>query len=115
FVVSFETIEHVTQDVLLMTELINSLKRGGFLFLSAPNENVCSYSKNSYKFHIKHYTFEEITSLIKSHSNLELITWYGNGAYEFKNGLKTGDRHSDEMHLKEKREDSHLTFIIKKN
>lgn len=114
FIISFETVEHIVEDKALMDEFERSLKPGGFLFLSAPNEDICSFAKNNYEFHIKHYTFSEIIDLVAKSGQFELITWYGNGAYNFDDGRITGLRADNEMEIKEREFDSHLTYIFKK-
>jgi SAM-dependent methyltransferase len=116
FIISFETIEHVIEDKGLVDEFSRSLKSGGYLFLSAPNEEICSFEKNNYEFHVKHYRFEEIVNLLISTNQFELITWYGNGAYDFEDGtiVNYNKREENEMEMKEKEFDSHLTYIFKK-
>ena len=114
FIISFETIEHVIEDNELLEQFGRSLKSGGYLFLSAPNEEICSFEKNNYEFHVKHYTFDDISSLLVNSNKYELVTWYGNGAYNFENGVLINSREDSEMNLKEKKIDSHLTYIFKK-
>lgn len=114
FIISFETIEHLLEDSLLLQEFNYSLKKNGYLFLSAPNEEICSYEKNNYEFHIKHYTFSDILSIINKNGDFELISWYGNGACNFENGVNIGFRTDSEMELKEKQADSHITYVFKK-
>ena len=114
FIVSFETIEHLVEDISLIEVFETSLKKGGYLFLSAPNEEICSYEKNNYQFHIKHYTFSDIINILKKSGCFELISWYGNGAYNFENGVLVDPRKESEMILKENILDSHITYIFKK-
>lgn len=114
FVVSFETIEHLVEDLEFVNELYSSIKQGGYLFLSAPNEEICNFDKNNYEFHIKHYTFDEIRHIIESDNKFELITWFGNGAYDFENGVYVKNREEGEMTMKEKVLDSHLTYVFKR-
>jgi len=115
FVISFETIEHLEDDIKLISKLTASLKKGGYLFISAPNEDVCNFEPNMYKFHIKHYTFKEINELVCFNDNFELITWFGNGAYNFEGGKFVSNREENEMFMKEKVFDSHLTYVFRKN
>lgn len=116
FIISFETIEHVIEDKVLVDEFTRSLKVGGYLFISAPNEEICSFEKNNYEFHVKHYTFNDIVELLISTDEFELITWFGNGAYNFENGtiVNYNIREENEMAMKEKEFDSHLTYIFQK-
>lgn len=114
FVVSFETIEHVKEDKELIYQLDRSLKNGGYLFVSVPNEEICSYEKNNYEFHIKHYFFDEIINMLDSISQYELITWYGNGAYDFAEGVYQKHRDPSQMLMKEKEADSHIIYVLQK-
>jgi 2-polyprenyl-3-methyl-5-hydroxy-6-metoxy-1,4-benzoquinol methylase len=113
FIVSFETIEHIVDDKELISEFTGSLKKGGYIFLSAPNESICSFSKNNYKFHVKHYTFDDVIKLLPE-SEFELITWYGNSAYDFKDGVFVANRKSKDMIMKNKILDAHLTYVFRK-
>lgn len=114
FIVSFETIEHLVDDEKLIEEFTISLKKGGYLFLSAPNEDICSFQKNNYEFHIKHYTFSEIFNMVTKRNDFELINWYGNGAFNFNDGINIGAREQKFMDLKEREMDSHLLYVFKK-
>lgn len=63
-VVSFETIEHVDFDVELLTKFNSVLKTDGLLICSSPNQTVMPFDKEKFKYHIKHYTLQEITELL---------------------------------------------------
>lgn len=114
FVISFETIEHLEQDKELVTQFSKSLKKDGLLFLSAPNEEICSFEKNNYEFHIKHYTFNDMVDLLCKENSFELVNWYGNGAHNFQDGLLIDKRDDADMELKEKVLDGHLIYVFRK-
>lgn len=64
-VVSFETIEHVDFDRALLTLFHRSLRPGGILIASTPNENSMPFSKARFPFHLKHYTQQELEQLLQ--------------------------------------------------
>ena len=64
-VVSFETIEHIQQPGLLLSRFFTVLKPGGKLILSTPNELAMPFKRRKYPFHVRHYTPEEITGLVR--------------------------------------------------
>ena len=64
-VVSFETIEHVDFDEALLQQFHTILRPGGTLICSTPNESVMPFDKQKFRFHIKHYTNEELVSMLK--------------------------------------------------
>ena len=92
-VVSLESIEHVEEDALFLKTLTAALKPGGFLFLTVPNENVIHFEKNSarYKFHFRHYRYEDILGM--AHENeLFLLAYWGQNYYRMsKEGQPAGD------------------------
>lgn len=63
-IVSFETIEHVDFDLALLTTFHRLLKSGGTFICSTPNQDVMPFDKEKFKFHIKHYTNQELTRLL---------------------------------------------------
>lgn len=65
FIVSFESIEHISQDIMLLKEFHKALNNGGYLFLSTPNEKFMPYNRKNFPFHIKHYTPEELKKILK--------------------------------------------------
>jgi SAM-dependent methyltransferase len=61
FIMSFESIEHVKDYESFLWVLTKSLKQGGQLFISCPDENVMPYT--GYKWHWRHYTASEIRAI----------------------------------------------------
>ena len=67
-VVSFETLEHLTQQDQLLTEFRRVLKTDGLLILSSPDKAVYSDQHNEVnEFHLKELYREEFESLIQRH------------------------------------------------
>ena len=62
-IVSFETIEHVAFDRELLRKFYQMLSPGGTFICSTPNQNIMPFDKDKFKFHIKHYTVNEISQL----------------------------------------------------
>lgn len=63
FVVSFQVIEHIKKDGVLLDEIIRVLKPGGKVILSTPNKRM-SLTRNP--FHVREYTPEEFHALLAS-------------------------------------------------
>jgi 2-polyprenyl-3-methyl-5-hydroxy-6-metoxy-1,4-benzoquinol methylase len=79
FVACFESLEHVGDGRAFLHALTRSLKPGGLLFLSTPNEAVMPAATFRNPFHVRHYTREEILSLA---GDMELVEWLGQLADE---------------------------------
>ena len=65
-VVSFETVEHIQNDKLLIKRFFAALKPDGKLILSTPNQLLMPFISEKFPFHIRHYTPEELIALITS-------------------------------------------------
>ena len=63
--ISFETIEHIHVADKLLEELYSLLRPGGLLICSTPNETRWPFLTSNHQYHVRHYTAEEITSLIE--------------------------------------------------
>jgi len=75
-VVSFETLEHLTQHDEMLAEIHRVLKPGGFLILSSPNKKVYSDDRNFYnEFHVRELYFEELDALVKRY--FSGVAYYG--------------------------------------
>lgn len=75
-VVSFETIEHLTEQVEMLKEICRLLKPEGILLISSPNRPVYSQSRDCInEFHAKELDFDEFNNILKS--NFENISYYG--------------------------------------
>ncbi|TAM31916.1 MAG: methyltransferase domain-containing protein [Paraburkholderia sp.] len=75
-VVSFETLEHLTQHDEMLAEIHRVLKPGGFLILSSPNKKVYSDDRNfKNEFHVRELYFAELDALVKRY--FSGVTYYG--------------------------------------
>ncbi|WPB57803.1 glycosyltransferase [Xylophilus sp. GOD-11R] len=74
-VVSFETIEHLSDQAEMVSELRRILRSDGFLVISSPNKKVYSDDRD-YKneFHVKELYFDELNTLIRGQFP-EVIYW----------------------------------------
>jgi ubiquinone/menaquinone biosynthesis C-methylase UbiE len=70
FVMSMESIEHVRDFDTFFWLLTKSLKKGGTLFLSCPNESVTPYS--GYQWHFRHFVPQEMRALAFKCNMLEV-------------------------------------------
>jgi len=87
-VICFESLEHVEDDALMFEEMVSSLKPGGLMFVSVPNQDNHPLEHNPHHFHFRHYTHESVLNMLSN--DIELIEWYGQNVYHFdKNGVNT--------------------------
>ena len=70
FVMSIESIEHVKDNETFFWVLAKSLKRGGQLFISCPNEAVWPFT--GYRWHYRHFVPSEIRALAQKYGLLEV-------------------------------------------
>ena len=78
-VVSFETLEHLPEGDNFLTNITKKVKDGGLLIFSTPNHNVLPVEKSGNRFHVKHYTIDEIKNL------LEIANFKTTGIFSQKN------------------------------
>ncbi len=65
-VVSFETLEHLSNPLDFLQNCFNSLRNDGILIISTPNKYINSrYEMNDWDFHEKEYTPAEFVSMLK--------------------------------------------------
>ena len=113
YVISFESIEHIQNDIQFIETIISAIKNNGYWFLSTPNEEVMSLKKNNNKFHFRHYTNKEIGNIFKKY-NLEVIEQYGEDTYSIdKNGLVTGTLSEDKMELIKDYNGQFMVYILR--
>lgn len=74
-IVSFETIEHLTNHHAFLVETQRLLKRNGLLIISTPNASI--HPKGN-KFHIKEFSSTEFSSLLKKYFNHVSLLYQGN-------------------------------------
>lgn len=72
-ITSFETLEHLHQRKLFLSELERVLRKDGLLILSTPNANYTKpvNGKPSNPFHVFEYTPEELENELKSHFTVD--------------------------------------------
>ncbi len=63
-IVSFETLEHLTDDRRFLDRLHESLRAGGRLILSSPNEDTLSFNRSDFPYHVRHYRSREMEQLL---------------------------------------------------
>ena len=111
-VVSFESIEHVENGERLFDELINTVKPGGYLIFSVPNEEVNSLTKNNHPFHKHHYTTDEIIDILRG--RVEIIKQYGQNVYQFNDGVQGNLLEEKGMDLLEGGKGQILLYVCQK-
>jgi 2-polyprenyl-3-methyl-5-hydroxy-6-metoxy-1,4-benzoquinol methylase len=114
FITCYESLEHVKNSAQLIEQLNTSLKSNGFLFLSTPNERCFPLCKNFNKFHYRHYTNEEVMTLIKGLGDYKLITWLGQDLYKLKGGKSIGSLADHQMELHEMQEGQLMIYVFQK-
>ena len=72
-IISFETIEHVTNPSKMITEINRILKPGGLLIISTPNK---AMSLDDNPYHIKEFMLTELDSLLNGFTDLK---YFGQG------------------------------------
>ena len=113
YVISFESIEHIQDDIQFIETIISAIKNNGYWFLSTPNEEKMSLKKNNNKFHFRHYTNKMVNDIFKKY-NLEVIEQYGEDTYSIdKNGLITGTLSEDKMKLIKDYKGQFMVYILK--
>jgi len=73
-VVTFETVEHIDDDVAYIAEVHRVLKRGGLLLLSTPNAAVSSPSGSIHNpWHVREYTLDGLRALLGGFDRIEIF------------------------------------------
>jgi 2-polyprenyl-3-methyl-5-hydroxy-6-metoxy-1,4-benzoquinol methylase len=80
FCFCLESVEHVDDGQALVQAVSDSLRPGGVLILSTPNEELMPFVQKQHKFHTRHYTLAETFALIED-GGLELLDWGGQTVY----------------------------------
>lgn len=62
--VSFETIEHLEEPSKLLMHLRRGLRDGGMFLCSTPNEEQMPFDRDSFPFHVRHYSPLELERLL---------------------------------------------------
>jgi SAM-dependent methyltransferase len=78
-VVSFETVEHISDDRAFLTEVRRVLRPGGLLLLSTPNKDVTSPDgPPANPFHVREYLIHDLTRLVTG-SGFQEVEVFGQG------------------------------------
>ena len=113
YAISFESIEHIQDDIQFIETIISAIKNNGYWFLSTPNEEKMSLKKNNNKFHFRHYTNKMVNGIFKKY-NLKMIEQYGENTYSIdKNGLITGTLSEDKMKLIKDYKGQFMVYILR--
>jgi 2-polyprenyl-3-methyl-5-hydroxy-6-metoxy-1,4-benzoquinol methylase len=64
WIICFETLEHLVEDDALIA---NYAKLTDNLLISSPNELFNPWDKETYPFHIRHYTIQDLSALLTKH------------------------------------------------
>jgi len=83
FITCFESIEHVQQPEGLFAALVDSLKPGGVLFVSTPNEAAMPFSINAkwFRHHVRHFTDDEMVAFARSQTGVTFAGRFGQRVY----------------------------------
>ena len=113
-VICFESLEHVENDSKFISLICNSLKKGGYLLLSVPNENLHPLLLNPHPFHFRHYTCDDVVG--KFNPNFEILNWYGQNIYKFTSDCRNTHHllKDSEMNLIEQQEGQVNVYALKK-
>lgn len=116
FIVCLESLEHVKEDLKFLQTIVSSLKDGGHIALSVPNESALPYklNKDYFGFHYKHYRHDELVLLAAS-TGLVFERLAGQEPYLVEDGRAISIREEHEMVLNEgKKEAQFLIYIFQK-
>lgn len=83
FVASMESLEHVKDYEAFFWVLAKSIKKGGRLFISSPDENTLPYG--GYIWHYKHFRPDEVRTMAKE-SGLREVAAYSTSCQIMKDG-----------------------------
>ncbi|MFN4006806.1 MAG: class I SAM-dependent methyltransferase [Chitinophagaceae bacterium] len=72
-IVSFETIEHITNVDLYLSEFKRVLKQNGIVAISTPLNETEDRFQPANPYHIREYNLTEITSIVQKHFHIEDI------------------------------------------
>ncbi len=115
FVISMESVEHVEDGEKMITEMLKSLKIGGYFIFSVPNEDInpLELNKKDFLFHFKHYTLEEMEKILAG--KVKIINWFGQNVYHQNEKLLSGGLlNESEMVLQEKEMGQVLVVVCQK-
>ena len=92
FIVSLESIEHVEDDAAFVASLIDSLRPGGDLLLSVPNEERLPCASFGNPYHVRHYAPAALTALFAG-PPVEIVGEYAQRIHAFRDTAWGPQRH----------------------
>lgn len=111
FVVCYESVEHVLDDMGFMSQIFSASQ--GPVFLSVPAEETLPFDvhKGFFKFHHRHYTLEQIIKKCEQFTSHSLESVYGQTVYEFDKGKIKGLVSLDRMYIRPHFADSQFHLL----
>lgn len=111
----FESLEHVEDPEHLFSLLAASLKPGGILFVSTPNEASIPFALNAtwFRHHVKHFRDEEMLAMAAKQGDLRFAGRFGQKVYKTDSaGRVTGIGPVDEMLPSTNCSDAHVVIHL---
>ncbi len=115
FVACIESVEHVEEYEALIKTLTQSLKKNGLLFLSVPNEEQMPLAVNPMPFHYRHFCQQDLAEIARNVGGMDLLSFYGQDAYELKDGRMVRTLPQEAMKLVESFNGQFLFFVFRMN
>lgn len=89
-IVSFETIEHVSDPNAVLENFFKYLDRDGILILSFPNEEALPFSKEKFPYHMQHFTAASMKSTLEKIGFAQIDVYSQKGRYNYR--VNKGDQ-----------------------
>lgn len=80
YIVCFESLEHIDCGINFLTELKFSLKCGGILIISTPNDTILPLDINPNKYHKVQYTYKKLSEVLDN-AGFEIINTFGQNIF----------------------------------
>lgn len=100
FIVSLESIEHVSDGAAMFAAMAQALKPGGWLVYSTPNETLLPHAAMGNHFHHRHFTHAQ-TIALADHNGLQVKRYAGQDVYLMEGRRPVGGLNPDRMKLRE--------------
>ncbi len=102
FIVSLESVEHVSDGPAMFAAMAQALRPGGWLIYSAPNEDLLPHAGMGNHFHFRHYTLGETLALATT-NGLTVEGWAGQDAFVMQGGRPVAHLPGDDQRLETER------------
>lgn len=113
FAVSFEAIEHVRDDALLIGEIAAALVPGGLFVASVPNQGCLPLTDAHSRFHVRHYHVDEFEAAL-GQAGLTVEDVYRQDAYLMDGGRVAGVLPANAMELTKGRDGQFVVYVCRK-